>query len=52
VHLLPKEDSLLGAYNSAKGIEVVPEKIEAIRGWPSPNNVIEFRSFMGLSSYY
>jgi hypothetical protein len=28
------------------------EKIEAIRGWPTPNNVIEVSSFMGLVGYY
>ena len=29
-----------------------PEKIEAIRGWSAPKNVIEVRSFMGLAGYY
>ena len=28
------------------------EKIEAIMGWPSPNNVLEVRSFMGLVCNY
>jgi hypothetical protein len=37
---------------SAAGIEVDPKKIGAIRGWPTPNNMTEVRSFMGLSSYY
>jgi hypothetical protein len=31
---------------------VDPEKIEAIRGWPSPRNVSEVISFMGLVGYY
>jgi hypothetical protein len=31
---------------------VDPEKIEAIKGWIAPKNVIEFRSFMGLAGYY
>jgi hypothetical protein len=31
---------------------VDPEKIESIREWSVPNNVIEFRSFMGLAGYY
>jgi hypothetical protein len=37
---------------SAARTEVYPEKIEAIRGWPTPNNVTEVRSFMGLVDYY
>jgi hypothetical protein len=31
---------------------VDPEKIEAIRGWPTPKNVIEVRPFMRLAGYY
>jgi hypothetical protein len=31
---------------------VDPEKIEAIKEWSSLKNVIEVRSFMGISSYY
>jgi hypothetical protein len=37
---------------SEQGITVDHEKIESIRGWPTPNNVLEFRSFMGLVGYY
>jgi hypothetical protein len=47
-----KKIHYLGHIISTEGIEVDPEKIEAIRGWPTPRNVIEVRSFMGLSSYY
>jgi hypothetical protein len=42
----------LGHIISTTGITMDLEKIEAIRGWPTPNNVAEFRSFMGLSGYY
>jgi hypothetical protein len=28
------------------------EKVEAIRGWTTPKNVLEVRSFMGLVGYY
>jgi hypothetical protein len=52
VHILSKEDSLLGAYNFSRRDRVDPEKIEAIRGWPMPRNVTEVRSFMGLFNYY
>ena len=29
-----------------------PAKIEAVRSWSSPKNVIEVRSFLGLAGYY
>jgi hypothetical protein len=28
------------------------EKIKSIEGWPTPRNVSEVRSFMGLAGYY
>jgi hypothetical protein len=42
----------LGHIISTTWIEVDPEKIKAIRGYPMPNNVIEVRSFMSLSGYH
>jgi hypothetical protein len=42
----------LGHIISEEGIVIDPEKIEAIRGWPTPKNIIEVRSFMGLVGYY
>jgi hypothetical protein len=42
----------LGHIISKEGIVVDPEKIEAIRGWPTPMNVSEIRSFMGLAGHY
>ena len=35
-----------------EGISVDPEKIEAINNCPTPKNVTEVRSFMGLAGYY
>jgi hypothetical protein len=35
-----------------QGIAVDQENIEAIRGWPTPRIVSDFRSFMGLVGYY
>ena len=29
-----------------------PKKIKSIEGWPTPRNVSEVRSFMGLVGYY
>jgi hypothetical protein len=42
----------LGHIISEEGIVVDPKNIEAIRGWPRPNNVTKVRSFMGLAGYY
>jgi hypothetical protein len=42
----------LGHIISKDGIAVDPEKIEAIREWSAPRNVMEVRSFMGLAGYY
>jgi hypothetical protein len=42
----------LGHIISEEGIEVDLEKIESIRGWPTPKNVFEVRSFMGIVGYY
>jgi hypothetical protein len=42
----------LGHIISKDGIVVDPEKIEAIREWSAPKNVMEVRSFMGLAGYY
>jgi hypothetical protein len=42
----------LGHIISEEGIAVDPEKIKSIEGWPTPKNVSEVRSFMGLASYY
>ena len=35
-----------------EGISVDPSKIEAIVNWPTPTNVSEVRSFLGLAGYY
>ena len=42
----------MGHIISYEGISVDPEKIEAIMNWPTPRNVIDVRSFMGLAGYY
>ena len=42
----------LGYIISEEGISVDPEKIEAIMNWPTPRNVTDVRSFMGLAGYY
>jgi hypothetical protein len=47
-----KQIHYLGHIISKDGIAMDPEKIESIREWSVPKNVIEVRSFMGLDSYY
>jgi hypothetical protein len=42
----------LGHIISKEGIVVDLENIEAIKGWPTPRNVLEVRYFMGLAGYY
>jgi hypothetical protein len=41
----------LGHIILEEGITVELENIEGIRGWSTPNNVTEVRSFMGLVRY-
>ncbi|KAJ0568387.1 putative nucleotidyltransferase, Ribonuclease H [Helianthus annuus] len=42
----------LGHIVSAEGIAVDPEKIVSIQNWPTPKNVKDVRSFLGLAGYY
>jgi hypothetical protein len=42
----------LGHIISEERIVVDPENKRAIEGWPTPRNVSEVRSFMGLAGYY
>ncbi|XP_077228493.1 uncharacterized protein LOC143861449 [Tasmannia lanceolata] len=37
---------------SKEGVSVDPKKREAVVDWNRPNNVAEFRSFLGLAGYY
>ncbi|PAA46205.1 hypothetical protein BOX15_Mlig001265g10 [Macrostomum lignano] len=49
---LLKSVTFLGHVVSADGIATSPEKIAEIRDWPTPKNVKEVRSFLGLCGYY
>ncbi|XP_074305595.1 uncharacterized protein LOC141640813 [Silene latifolia] len=42
----------LGHVISKEGVQVDPQKVEAITNWPRPKNVTEIRSFLGLAGYY
>jgi len=42
----------LGHIVSNEGVFVDPQKIETITKWPTPKNLMEVRSFLGLEGYY
>ncbi|CAC5392821.1 Retrovirus-related Pol polyprotein from transposon 297,Retrovirus-related Pol polyprotein from transposon 17.6,Transposon Ty3-I Gag-Pol polyprotein,Transposon Ty3-G Gag-Pol polyprotein,Retrovirus-related Pol polyprotein from transposon 412 [Mytilus coruscus] len=50
--LLQKEGTFLGHKVSHEGINTDDEKIKAVQDWPTPKNVKDVRSFIGLCSYY
>jgi hypothetical protein len=50
--LFQKETNFLGYHVSEEGFGTSPEKIEAIKSWPRPENVSDVRSFLGLVNYY
>jgi hypothetical protein len=50
--LLQKEVQFLGHIVSPEGITTDPEKLKAVREWPTPRNKHEIGSFLGLCTYY
>ena len=42
----------LGIVLLAEGISTKPEKVNKVKTWPSPKNIKEVQSFLGLTSYY
>ena len=42
----------LGHIISTQGIATDEGKIEAIKNWPAPMNVMEVQSFLGFMGYY
>ena len=42
----------LGHVVSGDGVNVDPDKVEAVLNWSKPTSVTEIRSFLGLAGYY
>jgi hypothetical protein len=47
-----KQIHYLGHILSGEGVAVDPDKIRSIMEWPTPKDVSDIRSFMGLVGYY
>jgi hypothetical protein len=47
-----KKVQFLGYVLTGTEIRMDPQKIEAVRNWPTPTNKSEVRSFLGFSNYY
>ena len=50
--LLQTEVSFLGFRISSAGVGTDPDKISAVRDWPTPQNLKQSRAFVGLCQYY
>ena len=50
--LFAKSVHYLGHVVSSEGIACDPEKIVSVKEWPTPKNVHDVRSFLGLGGYY
>jgi predicted aspartyl protease len=51
-HFFQTKVHFLGHVVSNQGIATDPEKVTAVKEWPTPKNVHEVRSFLGTCSYY
>lgn len=49
--LCQKEALFLGHKVSEQGLSTDPNKIKAVKEWPTPRSTKEVRSFLGLTSY-
>ena len=46
------EVKYLGLIITTKGIKMDPAKVEAITGWPTPQNMKDVQSFLGFANFY
>ena len=49
---LRSEVEFLGHRIGANGLSVSQDKVQAVREWPTPKNVHDVRSFLGLAGFY
>ena len=47
-----REVEFLGHRIGADGLRVSPDKIGAVRDWPTPTSITDVRSFLGLANFY
>ena len=50
--LFKTEIQYLGHLVSADGVNPIPDKIQALKDWPTPHCIRDVRAFFGLASYY
>ena len=50
--LFQREVPFLGHIVSQHGVRTDPQKVSAVEQWPTPRNVRDVRSFLGLCTYY
>jgi len=51
-HLFRLKVNFLGHVVEEKGISPNPEKVSAIKDWPTPTSVKDIRAFLGVTGYY
>lgn len=51
-HLLQCKMAFLGHVMSTGGVGTHPANVAAVKDWPTRTNLSQFRSFLGLASYY
>ena len=51
-HFCYPEIEFVGHLVNAKGICMMPEKVERVQAWPVPKNQTELKGFLGLAGYY
>ena len=51
-HFFRREVEFLGKLVSGDGTQIAPDKLEAVKRWPVPQNAKELMSFLGFMNYH